>query len=83
MLTLTKTSEYEKLTKWTGTLEMNSGTIQGTWDVEFGTTKYNVKPKNIQALTSGKKIGLLERFQFWKKSKARNANQQNAQGNEE
>ena len=58
-LQLTRESNYSKFMKWTGSLEISSEKVEGSWDVSIGTIT-NIAPP--------KKIGFLNRLQFWKKS---------------
>lgn len=76
-LSLTKISEYSNLVRWDGTLELKSGSAQGTYNVELGTVKYNVRPI-VAAAAAGAikdarqagKISFWKRVQFWKRNQA-------------
>ena len=57
-LQLTKEGNYSKFVKWTGSLEIISEKMEGVWDVNIGTIT-NIAPP--------KKIGFVNRLQFWKK----------------
>lgn len=52
-LSLTISEEFEGLTRWTGTLEIESNTISGTWDVELSTDDKAVRKRFGQIGTSG------------------------------
>lgn len=76
-LSLTKVLEYPSLVKWTGTLELNSGNIQGNYNVELGTIKNNVRPvvatAAAGALKDAKQAGRVsfwKRVQLWKRNQA-------------
>ncbi len=76
-LSLNKVLEYTNLVRWDGTLELKSGSALGTYSVELGTVKYNVRPivaaAAVGAIKDAKqagKISFWKRVQFWKRNQA-------------
>lgn len=63
-LKLEKTRKYDGLSLWTGLLVMDSGRLEGEWDVEIGTNSHFVKPKAVEK-TIKKRFFFWERFKFW------------------
>ncbi|MCK5149792.1 hypothetical protein KAJ87_02610 [Candidatus Pacearchaeota archaeon] len=49
-LVLTRREALKGLTIWDGTLNFESGNLQGSWDVELGTDVYVVRPAQIKKI---------------------------------
>jgi len=71
-LSLNKINDYSYLTTWEGTVDIEGGDNQGTWDIEFGTKKHSIKPRALlkakNAVKSGNigKKSLFRRIMIWK-----------------
>jgi hypothetical protein len=72
-LSLNKDKEYTNLVTWSGTLQLNSGENQGSYEVKLGTIKNTVRPVvakaaagAIQDAKQAGKVSFWKRMQFWR-----------------
>jgi len=71
-LSLYKEKEYSNLIMWNGTLVVNSGERQGTYQVELGTVKDVVRPEVARAAAGAvKDAKRTAKVSFWKRMQLR------------
>jgi hypothetical protein len=83
-LTLTKEKEYSNFVKWSGTIKLDSGAKEGSYDVELATVKDTVKPVVAAAVAGAMKdvkkeakTSFWSKMKFWKQNKGNNSDKYN------